>query len=121
MFALRGATSVATNEAEPILSASETLVGTILERNRLTAKQILSAYFTSTPDLNAAFPAAGARRAGFQEVPMMCAQEIAVPNAPERIVRVMLHVDGKPEVPVQHVYLGDATRLRPDLAQPKPT
>jgi chorismate mutase len=48
---------------------------------------------------------------------MLCAQEIPVPGAPERIIRVMLHVDGAARVAPQHVYLGEAARLRPDLAQ----
>lgn len=116
MFALRGATSVDANDKERIESASAELVTLLLERNGLVPEQILSAYFTSTPDLDQAFPAAGARRAGFSIVPMMCAQEIPVPDAPERIVRVMLHVDGRPTHPPRHVYLGDAARLRPDLA-----
>lgn len=116
MYALRGAISVESNEREPIEAAAARLVETLLERNGLTPQQILSAYFTSTPDLNAGFPAAGARRAGFSAVPMMCAQEIAVPDAPPRIVRVMLHVDGAPVKAARHAYLGDAARLRPDLA-----
>lgn len=120
MFALRGATSVDVNEAEAIERASAELVAELLSRNALNPGQILSAYFTSTPDLTAAFPAAGARRAGFAGVPMLCAQEIAVPSAPPRLVRVMLHVDGVATQPAQHVYLGAAAALRPDLAGPPP-
>lgn len=116
MFALRGATSVEVNEKDCIESASAQLVTLLLERNALVPEQVLSAYFTTTPDLNAAFPAAGVRRVGFEAVPMMCAQEIPVPGAPERIVRVMLHVKDSPTTPVRHVYLGDAAKLRPDLA-----
>jgi chorismate mutase len=52
---------------------------------------------------------------------MLCAQEIAVPGAPARIIRVMLHVDGVAERPPQHAYLGAAAALRPDLAtEPRP-
>jgi chorismate mutase len=118
MFALRGAISVDHNTEAEILDAGELLVRTLLQRNALQPSAILSAYFTSTPDLTAAFPATGARRAGFENVPMMCAQEIPVPSAPQRIIRVMLHVDERPLVPVQHVYLGEAARLRPDLVKP---
>jgi chorismate mutase len=117
MFALRGAISVDHNVAEEILAAGEKLIRALLERNALTPELVLSAYFTSTPDLTAAFPATGARRVGFSVVPMLCAQEIPVPGAPERIIRVMLHVDGAARVAPQHVYLGEAARLRPDLAQ----
>jgi chorismate mutase len=115
MFALRGAISADRNDAEVILDAAEKLISTLMQKNDLSPERVLSAYFTSTPDLTAAFPATGARRVGFAIVPMLCAQEIPVPDAPERIIRVMLHVDGKPTRPIQHVYLGEAVRLRPDL------
>lgn len=118
MYALRGAISVAGDEAGAIQDATAELVRTLLERNDLAPADVVSAFFTSTPDLTAAFPATGARRAGFGAVPMLCAHEIAVPGAPPRIVRAMLHVDGAPRGPVCHAYLGDAARLRPDLADP---
>src|ERR1700722_18671932 len=117
MFALRGAISVDHNVADEILAAGEKLIRAILEKNALTPEQVLSAYFTSTPDLTAAFPATGARRAGFNIVPMLCAQEIPVPGVPDRFVRVMLHAAGTARVPPQHISLGEAARLRPDLAQ----
>lgn len=116
MYALRGATSVDENDKAQIEDASARLVTLLLERNGLQPSQVLSAYFTSTPDLTAAFPATGARGVGFATVPMMCAQEIPVPGAPPRIVRVMLHVHGEPAPAPRHVYLGDAVKLRPDLA-----
>lgn len=115
MYALRGAASVDDNDKTQIEAASARLVTLLLERNGLQPDQVLSAYFTSTPDLTAAFPATGARHAGFSNVPMMCAQEIPVPDAPPRIVRVMLHVQGEPSTSPRHVYLGEAVKLRPDL------
>lgn len=118
MFAVRGAISVETNEREAIESAAAALVGALLARNALVPERVVSAVFTATPDLTAGFPAAGARRVGFSQVPMLCAQEIAVPGAPERIVRVMMHVDGARPQPIEHVYLGRAATLRPDLAEP---
>jgi chorismate mutase len=115
MYALRGAISVSRDDAAEIEAAGGQLVQELLSRNAITPADVLSALFTSTPDLTAAFPATGARRAGFQAVPMLCAQEIPVPTAPRRIIRVMLHVNGAPSGPAQHVYLGDAAALRPDL------
>lgn len=116
MFALRGATSVPENTAEAIERATAELVGTVLARNGLPPERIVSAFFTATADLDATFPATGARRAGFHAVPMLCAQEISVPGSPPRIVRALFTVDGPPVRPVQHVYLGEAAQLRPDLA-----
>lgn len=116
MFALRGAITVERNDAALIEAAGAELLRALVERNRLAPERLVSALFTSTPDLDAGFPATGARQAGFAHVPMIGAQEIGVPGAEPRIVRVLLHVDGRPDGAPQHVYLGDAARLRPDLA-----
>ncbi|MEK7866273.1 MAG: chorismate mutase, partial [Planctomycetota bacterium] len=71
-----------------------------------------------TPDLDADFPARAARQMGWASVPLLCAQEIAVPGAPPRIVRVLLLVNTDlAQEDVRHVYLGEAKKLRPDLVQ----
>lgn len=119
MYALRGATSVERNEPEAIWAASEALARALLESNGLTPDHLVSALWTATPDLNAAFPATGARRCGFASVPMLGAQELAVPGAPEGIIRVLLHVDGPRPARLEHVYLGRAATLRPDLIAPE--
>ena len=62
LIALRGATTVDANEAEPILHATEELMRELLERNRLDADSIVSCIFTLTDDLDAEFPAVAARR-----------------------------------------------------------
>jgi chorismate mutase len=115
MKGIRGAASVAENTPQAILAATRTLLAEIMQRNNLQPQEVVSALFTLTPDLNAAFPAAAARQLGWRDVPLLCAQEIAVPGAPPRIVRVLLHVD-RNEI-VHHVYLGEAAKLRPDLAE----
>src|ERR671915_1044079 len=113
MIALRGATTVEANEAEPILHATEELMGEMLERNRLDSGSIVSCIFTLTEDLDAEFPAVAARRMGLSSVPLLCAREIQVPGALPRVIRVMVHcyADGPP----RHVYLRDAVSLRRDL------
>jgi len=70
-----------------------------------------------TADLNAAFPAeAGRRLPGWTHVPMMCAQEIPVPGALPRCVRILMLINTTETASeVHHVYLRDAERLRPDL------
>ena len=118
MHALRGATTVAVDEAVLIHSATSELLTTLMERNGLGVDRIISAIFTVTPDLRSEFPARAARDLGLDEVPMICAQEIPVPGALPRCIRVLLHVTGPPAfgrgVPV---YLGWAISLRPDLAE----
>jgi chorismate mutase len=76
---------------------------------------MVSCIFTCTPDLTAAFPAEAARRLGLSDVPLLCAQEIDVPGALERVIRVMVHCYGDGAAPAQHVYLREAVSLRRDL------
>ena len=58
--AIRGATQVEANTAESIYSGVVELLSEILRSNGLTPQDVISVLFTSSPDLNAAFPAAGA-------------------------------------------------------------
>jgi len=115
LIALRGATTVDANEAEPILHATEELMGELLGRNRLTPDDLVSCIFTLTPDLDAEFPAVAARRMGLSRVPLLCAREIPVPGALPRVIRVLMHCYPPAEIEPQHVYLGEARRLRLDL------
>lgn len=112
---MRGATTVTENSAEAILEATEELLRELMERNRLTPDDLVSCIFTSTPDLDAEFPAVAARRLGLDRVPLLCAQEIDVPGALPRTVRVLVHCYQPVEVQPQHVYLREAVALRRDL------
>jgi chorismate mutase len=113
MRAIRGAISVDANTADAIQDAVGELVQAVCTLNELDPADIVSAIFTLTPDLDADFPARAARLQGWTQVPMVCAQEIAVPGAPRRICRLLVHVRGRSSV--KHVYLKDARVLRPDL------
>ncbi len=118
MFAVRGAVRVERNDRDVILGGARRLLREIVARNGLSTERVVAAHFTMTPDLDAAFPAYAARELGWSEVPMLGAQETPVPGAPDRMLRVMLLVDGEGEA--RHVYLGEAARLRPDLAEAAP-
>ena len=115
LHALRGANTVAANDRDSILAATDALVREILSRNELEPDQVVSAIFTLTPDLDAEFPAVAARRLGFGSVPLLCAKEIAVPGSMERVVRTLMHYHAADEHGPQHVYLGEAQKLRADL------
>ena len=115
LHALRGANTVAANDRDSILAATDALVREILSRNELEPDQVVSAIFTLTPDLDAEFPAVAARRLGFGSVPLLCAKEIAVPGSMERVVRTLMHYHAPDEHRAQHVYLGEAQKLRADL------
>jgi chorismate mutase len=115
LFALRGATSVERNDAAAILDATSELLLEIMERNELRPEGVVSCIFTATSDLDAEFPAVAARSLGFNAVPLLCAQEIAVPNSLPRIIRVLIHYHAPEGHVAKHVYLGEATALRADL------
>lgn len=118
MRAIRGATQVEANERGPILEATAELVGAVLARNELLVDDVISVLFTTTPDLNAEFPAVAARKMGFEDVPLLCASEIDVPGAMPRVIRLMAYADiDRHRHLIRHVYLRGATRLRQDIAQ----
>jgi chorismate mutase len=115
LIALRGATTVDANDADHILTATEELMHEILGRNRLSADDLVSCIFTLTPDLDAEFPAVAARHMGLSRVPLLCAREIPVAGALPRVIRVLIHCYPPEGVEPQHVYLGEARKLRLDL------
>ena len=114
--ALRGATTVPSDDAAAIEAGTEELLSTMMERNDVAPADLISVIFTATPDLTAAFPAAAARRFGLEGVPLLCAQEIAVPDSVPRCIRVLMHLyTMRDYASLRHVYLGEARRLRDDL------
>jgi len=118
---IRGAVNIASNTKEEILSKSRELLEAILKANKIEADDIACAIFTLTPDLNADFPAYAARQLGWRDVPLMCARELDVPEAMEKVIRVLLLVNTRlAAARIKHQYLGDTPRLRPDLANKGP-
>jgi chorismate mutase len=113
--ALRGAISVERNDAGVIVAATRELMTQLMERNDLASEQMVSCIFTATTDLNAQFPAVAARDLGLDRVPLLCSQEIEVPGALERVIRVLIHYYAPDGREPQHVYLGEARKLRADL------
>ena len=63
---IRGATCLSANDADEMREAVSELLGAVMERNALTADDIISIILTGTPDLTCAFPAAGARDFGLR-------------------------------------------------------
>ncbi len=115
LIALRGATTVKANAADPILDATDELMRALLDRNALAPEQLVSCIFTLTDDLDAEFPAVAARRMGLTAVPLLCAREIPVPGAMPRVIRVLIHAYAPDGHEPEHVYLGEARKLRLDL------
>jgi chorismate mutase len=115
LYALRGAISVDENTEKAILEATSELVREIMSRNELSPEQMVSCLFSCTTDLNAQFPAVAARDLGLDSVPLLCTQEIEVPGALGRVIRVLLHYYADRAHTPHHVYLGEASSLREDL------
>ncbi|HLK00331.1 MAG TPA: chorismate mutase [Streptosporangiaceae bacterium] len=116
--AIRGAVQIDGNDRDLILEGTAELVSEVMARNDLTTDDIISVLFTVTPDLTAEFPALAARKLGFHDVPLICANEIPVPGAMPRVVRLLAHVEtSRPRSDIQHVYLRGTVALRQDIAQ----
>lgn len=114
--AARGAIHVAEDAAETVLSATERLLYSMLDRNDVRTGELVSVFFTVTDDLRSAFPAEAARRMGMGRVPLMCAREIPVVGSMPRVVRVLMHFyTDRSMDEVVHVYLDGAESLRDDL------
>ncbi len=87
----------------------------------MSREEIASAFWTTTPDLTAEWPAFAARQMGFGDVPQMDAHEMNVPGQLALAIRVLLHVNTeKAQSEVRHVFLRGATVLRPEYAYPGP-
>ncbi|MBQ0868582.1 chorismate mutase [Streptomyces smyrnaeus] len=116
--AVRGAVQLDRDEAEHMNERVGQLLTTVLERNNLATEDLISIWFTATPDLHSDFPAAAARKLGIVDVPLICAQELEVAGAMPRVIRILAHTETElPRSGINHVYLGAAAALRKDIAQ----
>ncbi len=112
---VRGAITVDADSVDAILTATRTLLAAIVEANRMSVDDIAAVFFSTTPDLTAEYPALAARQLGWTDVAFLCSHEMAVPHGLARCIRVLVlwnTASGPHEV--EHVYLGEARRLRPD-------
>ena len=114
---IRGATTIESNTSEDILEATTDLLDAMIRLNAIAPDDVVSAIFTTTPEITAAFPALAARDLGWTEVPLLCGHEMNVPGALRGVVRILLHVN-TPRTPaeIRHVYLREARALRPEWA-----
>lgn len=118
---VRGAITVDANTPEAILEGTRLLLAMMIRQNGIEERDVASVIFTTTPDLNAEFPALAARQLGWMQAALLCGHEMAVPGALGRCVRILIHWNtAKPADQIVHVYLRDAERLRPDLTKLPP-
>jgi len=115
---IRGAASVEANDSNAIIRATRELLERIVTANDLRVEEVAGVLFTATPDLDATYPARAAHEMGWVSTPLLCLQEMAVAGSLPRCVRVLvLWNTTRCSEQIQHVYLGEARVLRPDLAR----
>lgn len=116
---IRGATTVEANTSAAILDATQELLGEIVRANGVEPDEVAAVFFAATPDLDAVYPAEGARRMGWVAVPLLSVADLDVPGTPDRCVRVLLLWNTpRAQDEIVHVYLRGARGLRPDLSGP---
>lgn len=110
---IRGAITVEENCPEAIGAATIKLLTEMVRKNNIEIDSISHAIFTLTNDLNADFPAKYARvNLKWKNVPMMCFNELDVPNSLQKCLRVLIVINcGEGFVP-EFVYLDGADVLR---------
>lgn len=123
---IRGATTAEANTAEAITEATEELLKELTRINGLEKEEICFAYFTTTHDLTAEFPAYAARRLGWLEVPLLCGHDMDVqlPNprgVPKCIRILLLYNTAKRQSEMRFAYLRGAQVIKADLESLKGT
>ncbi len=110
---IRGATIAEENTAEAIQAATRELLDGLIDGNGITEREVAAIYFTMTPDLNAGFPAAAARQAGWNNTALMGGTEIAVPGSLSKCIRILIlfNTDKEPQELV-NLYLKGTEVLR---------
>ena len=116
--ALRGATTVDEDTPAQLQERVVALLRAMFESNGVEHDDLISIFFTATPDVTSMFPATAARKIGLGDVPLICAQEIPVPDSTPRCIRVMAHLTTeRSRSELHHVYLEGAVGLRDDLPE----
>ena len=102
------------NTPQDILEATRELLQDMIAANGVVADDVAGVIFTTSPDLNAEFPAVAARSfPGWAGVALLCGHEMEVPGSLPRCLRVLMLVNtDKRAEEMVHIYLGEAKRLR---------
>jgi chorismate mutase len=110
---IRGATTVDADTGTAILSATTELLSELRRQNGFEPEDIAGIWFTTTPDLQAEFPAKAARLMGWNSAPMLCGHEMQVSGSLAHCIRVLMMVNtDRPASEMHFVYLRQAVQLR---------
>ena len=101
------------NTREDILAATKELLQEMVMANGVEEEDVACILFTTTPDLNAEFPAVAARELGFSQMALLCGHEMGVPGGLPRCLRVLILFNTeKGAKDIVHVYIRGAKGLR---------
>ena len=116
---IRGAITVRANTKRGILAAAKRLLTEMSNANEVEVEDIAAVLFTTTPDLNAEFPAAATRDLGWPaNIALLCGHEMDVPDALSHCLRILMLVNTEKDLEqIIHVYVGEAKKLK-DKASP---
>ncbi len=117
---IRGATTAEVNTPEAITEATGELLLELIRLNSLDQDEVCFAYFTTTHDLTAEFPAYAARRLGWLEVPLLCGHDMDVPlpnprGVPKCVRVLILYNTSQPQSAMRFAYLRGAQAIKADL------
>jgi chorismate mutase len=117
---IRGATTALENRSEAIVEATTELLAELVRLNELDRDEVCFAYFTTTLDLDAEFPALAARRMGWIGVPLLCGNDMVVPGPNPRSVPMcirilLLYNTDRAQSEMKSAYLRGAQAIRADL------
>lgn len=116
MISIRGAITVKENSEDDILKASREMILEIEKRNNIERDKVVSMIFTSTDDLTSVAPSKAARELGYLNTGLLNFNELYVDNSISMCIRVLIFYNSdKEQSDANHVYLKDASKLRPDL------
>ena len=114
---IRGATVVNENTKEAIIHATKDLLEKMIEANQIDVDEVACAYFTTTPDINAEFPALAARQLNWTQTALLCGHEMNVPGSLQQCIRILvLYNTEKTAGEIVHVYINGAESLRVDIS-----
>ena len=102
------------------MEATEELLRELAGLNDLDPTEIAAALFTTTPDLNAEFPAHAVRRLGWLDVPMLCGHDMEVqqpnPRGVAKCIRILLlYNTPRPQAAMRFAYMRGAEAIKNDL------
>ncbi|MFW5998343.1 MAG: chorismate mutase [Bacillota bacterium] len=116
MRGIRGAITVSNNSKNEIITATSNLINKIIEENQVKTEEIVSMIFTATRDLDKIYPAVAARQCGYENIPLMCYQELNIQDSLDKCIRIMVYINRDCSLSnINHIYLNKAKTLRPDL------